>query len=95
MILPLYSTLMRLHLKSCVQLWDPQHKKDMNLLQQVQRSAKKKITGLEHLLHGDRLRELWLFSLEKRRLGGDLLVSFPALKKGLQERWGRTLYQGV
>ena len=78
----LYKALVRPLLEYCVQAWRPHLKKDIVLLEGVQRRATKMIWGLQGMAYEDRLDACDMPSLEARRLRGDLIEVFKLHRSG-------------
>lgn len=78
-MLPLYKTLVRPHLEYCVQAWAPHYAKDINSIENVQKRFVRLISNLQPSSYEEKLKELNLFSMKKRRLRGDLIEVYKIL----------------
>lgn len=76
---PIFCSLIRPHLETNIQAAAPFLQKDINLLENVQRRATKRVMGLSRLSYPERLRRLNMFSLEHRRLRGDMILTHKIL----------------
>ncbi|KAK4815993.1 hypothetical protein QYF61_010861 [Mycteria americana] len=94
-ILHLCLALLRPHLERCLQLWAPQYKREMYVLERVQQRAVEMSKALEHLSSEERLSELGLLSLVQRRLTGDLIDIEKGLKGGCKEDGVRLFPSGA
>ena len=68
-ILPLYKSLVCPRLEYCVQAWSPFLRKDIELLEKVQKRATRMIDGFADKNYNEKLKELGLTTLETRRKG--------------------------
>ena len=77
--LQLYKALVRPHLEYANCIWFPYKKKDITLIENVQRRATKLIPSLKNLSYEDRLRRLKLPSLAYRRTRDDMIETYKML----------------
>lgn len=79
-VLTLYNSLVRPHLEYAVQFWSPALRKDIDRLERVQARATKLIPSIRKKGYQRRLQDLGLYTLETRRLRGQLIEVFKILK---------------
>ena len=71
--------ILRPHLEFSSSVWSPWNKTDIDLLENVQKKAVRMVSGLRESTYEDRLKEIGLWTLEKRRLMFDMIQVYKVL----------------
>ena len=79
LIISLYKAIVRPHLEYCIQAWRPYCKKDIDMLEKIQRRATTMIPELRDLSYEEHLKECGLTTLGTRRLRDQLIEVFKIL----------------
>ena len=91
-IIPLYNTIVRPHLEYCTQAWKPYRKKNIDILERVQRRATKMLPKLRNISYEMRLKECGLTTLETSRLRENQIEVFKILNR--YENINRNIFLG-
>ena len=75
----LYTTYIRPHLEFAISAWNPYLKKDINLLERVQRQVTKHVHTIKHLTYSERCIAFGLSTLVSRRERGDLIQMYKII----------------
>ena len=75
----LFCAHVRSHLEYSVQFWCPYLRRDINLIESVQRRATKYLRGYSHLSYTERLKKLELPTLAYRRLRGSMIEVYKLI----------------
>ena len=76
---PLYKTLVRVHLDYASSVWAPYRKKLITDLENVQRRVTKQLPGMKEISYEERLKILKLPTLQYRRIRGDMIEVFKIM----------------
>jgi hypothetical protein len=76
----LWKTHIRPHLEHAIHAWSPYQIGDIGVLERVQRAVTRHIGGMKGLNYEQRLAKLGWTTLEKRRVRGDLILTYQHLK---------------
>jgi len=79
--MPLYNSLVRPHIEYCCQIWSPYLRKNINLIEGVQRRETKLIKDIKHLSYDERLENLGLSRLTTRKVRSDLIQTFEIINE--------------